>query len=387
MSSGEDHSPPPPMGPPPTGRSTLTGHRSLTPPSLARTSPSRTQPTVSADQVRPSNIRHAAETLAPMRLQLNDLAADRGRSVAEGRVAVTPPGRYLMREEEVTNAEGDVELICIYTRPDGVEVISRSVQTEFNKRHKQLGIVFRSKSMSWVAIYIMFLAPMLVIFSICSYYTNWRPLFQIWNAETNAEYEGGSPPLWLLFLGAANFHNLIFTYLCVMPTAFKTITSDEEENAYRDVLTTVVVFLVAFLPVWVGEFGISFVLPYDKTHSGTWASAIVFWVGGFLAYSTVWLVYSTYMAELLHAKARKAADDYLKALQLGMARRRAGLLNRGYSKAKNRSSQQALGMAPSTTAVTAALPTQVADVRTQPEPEQQRSQEAAFDSRGGAVGY
>lgn len=364
------------MGPPPGGRSSLIGPRSVSPPAAAV---SRAQPIV--DNVRPSNIRQAAETLAPMRLQLNDPEARRdaraGSTERNGDLANTrATGRYLVREEEVTTADGDIETICIYTRPDGVEVISRHVQTEFNKRHAQMGIVFRSKSMSWIAIFILFLSPVLVILSICSFYINWRPLFQLWNAEANGEFEGGSPPLWLLYLEAANFYFLILTYLCVMPTAFKCIISDDEGNAYRDVLISVAMFVIAFLPVWIGELGITWALPYDASHDGTWATAIVFWVGGFLMYGIIWYVYSTYMAELLHSKARKAADEYLRALQLGLARRRLPL-NKGYSRAPQPSPTR-----PSTLAV---MPNSHPNNVTAQQPQQQRSQEP--DPRSGVVGY
>lgn len=354
--SSDEGSPPPPRAPPPTLGKSLAGQPSPSPvrddaiarldidysTSRARGAKSRAPPAADGGVV-PSNIRNAAATVTPVRMRLNDPLAINVSSPLAGRAAppqqvlldaetlrnrgaVVDPQRGLYRakvkEVTVRRPDGTKELILTHTRPDGVEVVSREVQTTYTKRHNRLGIVFRGHSVSKLVVFISFCAPILVILSMISFYVNWRPQFHIWNGTARGNAAGENPPTWLLFLAAANVFYFFMTYFCVLPLAYKCLTTDDEVNARRDVVATAFAFILAFLPVWVGEFGVTTEIEYTTAHDGMWASYLVQILGGLCWYGVVWYIYSTHMAEVMHAKAQAAADEYLRAIQHGYYYRR-----------------------------------------------------------------
>ena len=301
-----------------------------------------------------SNVQRAASNVPAMRMRLalDDSAASRMLSPTYGgarRAAADPLSlddaalaarhaaidrdRFLYRAavSEVTlrDFDGEPDVVLTHTRPDGVRVVSRGVQTEYTKRHRRLGIVFRGHPMSRLVIFIIFAAPLLAAISLVSAYVNWRPQFHLWNGAERGNAEGEDPPGALLYLLAAAAFQFFACYLWLLPAAHRSLISDDASTANRDSRAVAAIFVAEFLPTWVGEFIVGDSFPYDKNRGSMWASYVVLYGGGVCWFFVVWFVYTTYAAEVMHGKARRAADEYLYALRFGHYRRQMERARRG----------------------------------------------------------
>eukprot|EP00758_Cryptobia_borreli_P009372 Tbor_TRINITY_DN5475_c1_g1::TRINITY_DN5475_c1_g1_i1::g.24415::m.24415 len=242
-------------------------------------------------------------------------------------------------------------------------------QTSYTSAHDAVGFTWVSHGgMPKVSFLIVGVAPILVLLSGCSYLLHWKPLYIFLHAHEGSGLIDGKDPAWeISFMAAALYFFLFMTYLITLPAAYFSIVEDEDSRRPRQIITTTCSFIVSALPTVIAEVVVSDkvhilrkivditlenpirnrvnshprtsflekvwekfneaseleeqVLEYqcaleDAGGNVKYISKVSFIILSLFVWAILCYVYAGYMADLMHGKAMKAAENYLRSLSI-----------------------------------------------------------------------